>query len=170
MLSSTQELTGRQLKIQRWSTMKRAMRKKEYHRSSPPPSQCLGERSRDLYTESGQILQCSFSSISAPPIARVVSFFSIFRNLQDFHPFALLRSQNFSKNLLDFFPHFYNFFAKFWLKFAQFQRNFTRISPEFHRICANARQGRGLGSFPNFPRIFPDLQQFGRKAQVSSMR
>ena len=37
----------------------------------------------DLYTESGQTSECSFSSVSTPPIARVGSFFSIFRDLQN---------------------------------------------------------------------------------------
>ena len=67
----------------------------------------------DLYTESGQTLQCSFSSVSTPPIARVGAFFSILRDLQDFHSFAPLRIQNFSKNLLDFFCIFTNFLQNF---------------------------------------------------------
>ena len=46
-----------------------------------------------MYTESGQTLQCSFSSVSTPPIARVGALFSIFRDLQDFHAFAPLESQ-----------------------------------------------------------------------------
>ena len=45
---------------------------------------------RDLYTESGQTLEGSFSAVSRPPIARVGAFFSIFRDLQNFHAFAPL--------------------------------------------------------------------------------
>ena len=79
----------------------------------------------------GKTLQCSFSSVSTPTIVRVVSFFSIFRDLQDFLPFAPLRTPNFSKNLLNFFRMSTKIllnFCKIWSKFAQFWRNFTRIS------------------------------------------
>ena len=94
--------------------------------------------SGDLYTESGQTLEGSFSAVSRPPIARVGAFFTIFRDLQDFHPFAPLRIQNFNKNLPKNFHIFCrNFanFAKFRSNCAFFQRNFAGISPKFHRIC-----------------------------------
>ena len=45
---------------------------------------------RDLYTESGQTLEGSFSAVSTATIARVGAFFQIFRDLQDYHPFAPL--------------------------------------------------------------------------------
>ena len=38
----------------------------------------------DLYTESGQTLQGSFSAVSTPIFTTKYSFFSIFRDLQDF--------------------------------------------------------------------------------------
>ena len=60
----------------------------------------------DLYTESGQTLQCSFSSVSTPPIARVGAFFSIFHDLQDIHAFAPLQTQNFTKKIANFFHNF----------------------------------------------------------------
>merc|ERR1711904_283738 len=57
----------------------------------------------DLYTETGQTSECSFSSVSTPPIARVGACFSTFRELQDFHAFAPLRTQNFSKKIPYYF-------------------------------------------------------------------
>ena len=106
----------------------------------------------NLYTESGQTSKCSFSSVSTATIATKVPFFSIFRDLQDFHSFAPLRIQNFSQNL----PHFLHTFteisqkfAKFEPNFTKFQRNFAGISPKFQRIPQNS---------PKFPKIrrFPE--------------
>ena len=74
----------------------------------------------DLYTESGQTLQGSFSAVSTPLIVRVGSFFSVFRDLQDFQSFAPLRIQNFSENLL----HFFRIFTKI---LQNFDRNFFRF-------------------------------------------
>ena len=103
----------------------------------------------DLYTESGQTLQCSFSSVSTPPIARVGAFFSIFRDLQDFHAFAPLRAQNFGKKL----PYFLLIsteksqkFTKFQSKFGKFSRNFAGISRKF-RGAKGSRSSRVLPGF-----------------------
>ena len=78
----------------------------------------------DMYTESGQTLQCSFSSVSTPPIARVGAFFSIFHDLQDIHAFAPLRTQNFSqKKVAIFSSYFYRNFGnvrQISVKFAKF--------------------------------------------------
>ena len=53
----------------------------------------------DLYTESGQTSQCSFSSVSTPPIARVGSFSPFFEIvLQDFHSLAPLRQTTVRKS------------------------------------------------------------------------
>ena len=112
----------------------------------------------DLYTESGQTLQCSFSSVSTPPIARVGAFFSIFRDLQDFHAFAPLRAQNFGKKL----PYFLLIsteksqkFAKFRSKFGKFSRNFAGISRKF-RGAKRSRPSRVLpGFFPTFFSFLP---------------
>ena len=60
----------------------------------------------DLYTESGQTLEGSFSAVSAATIARVGTFFQIFRDLQDFHPFAPLWTQNFNKKLAKILQEF----------------------------------------------------------------
>ena len=107
----------------------------------------------DLYTESGQTLQCSFSSVSTPPIARVGAFFSIFRDLQDFHAFAPLRAQNFGKKL----PYFLLIsteksqkFAKFRSKFGKFSRNFAGISRKFR----GAKGSRSSGVLPDVLHFF----------------
>ena len=46
----------------------------------------------DLYTESGQTLQGSFSAVSTPLIVRVASFFSSLRDPKDLHTFTPLRT------------------------------------------------------------------------------
>ena len=56
-----------------------------------------GDHLGDLYAESVQTLQSSFSAVSTPQTARVSAFFSIFGDLQDSHSFAPLQSQFFSK-------------------------------------------------------------------------
>ena len=112
----------------------------------------------DLYTESGQTLQCSFSSVSTPPIARVGAFFSIFRDLQDFHAFAPLRAQNFGKKLPYFLPistEKSQKIAKFRSKFGKFSRNFAGISRKF-RGAKRSRPSRVLpGFFPTFFSFLP---------------
>ena len=47
--------------------------------------------------KSPQILRGSFSAVWTATIARVVAFFTIFRDLQDLNSFAPLRLQNFGK-------------------------------------------------------------------------
>ena len=86
-----------------------------------------------------QISEGSFSAVSTPIFATRYSFFSIFRDLQDYHSFAPLRYQN----LLIFFQNFaknqriFEIFRKILLKsfdicyfrrvFHGFCRNFTEI-------------------------------------------
>ena len=93
----------------------------------------------DLYTESGQTLQCSLSSVSTPPIARVDSFFSI-KKFSKSTRVSLLRTATNSKiqQNLPYFPRMFfteiSFsFAKFNQVLTKFRRNFTRILL-FHRI------------------------------------
>ena len=83
----------------------------------------------DLYTESGQTLEGSFSAVSRPPIARVGAFFTVFRDLQDCHSFAPLRIQNFSKNV----PKFFHNFTDFLQNFAKFLSKIGQISTKFHQ-------------------------------------
>ena len=95
------------------------------------PAECASsfrELLGDLCTESGQTLEGSFAAVSTLLIARKDAFFSIFRDLQDFHSFAPLRIQNFSKNLL----HFFRIFIRILQKFSQNFLSFSEISPEFH--------------------------------------
>ena len=107
----------------------------------------------DLYTESGQTLQCSFSSVSTPPIARVGAFFSILRDLQDFHSFAPLRIQKFSKNLL----HFFRIFTNFLQSFGQNLFNFNEISPEFPQNFTEFTRMRAKDAAWGVSRIFPEF-------------
>ena len=82
-----------------------------------------------------QTLEGSFSAVSTATIATKYSFFQVFRDLQDFHTFAPLRSQNFSEKPSKFLPKFviFEFFSRFSMNFAIFRRNFDEILPEFHR-------------------------------------
>ena len=72
----------------------------------------------------------SFSAVSTPLIARVGAFFSIFRDLQDYHTFAPLRPQNFSKISTKnnkFLANFLQIFLKFLqisVKISHFSRRF----------------------------------------------
>ena len=124
-------------------------------------------------TESRQTLQCSFSSVSTPTIARVGAFFRIFRDLQDFHAFAPLRAQNFGHKL----PYFLLIsteksqkFAKFRSKFGKFSRNFAGISRKF-RGAKGSRSSRVLpGFFPGSSRVLPDVLQFFSRPMPSTVR
>jgi len=79
----------------------------------------------DLYTESGQTLQGSLSAVSTPTIARVGSFFSIFRALKISTP--LHRSQR--KILQKFSPLFLANFLDFSSKFTIFHHFFAEQAP-----------------------------------------
>ena len=77
-----------------------------------------------------QTLKGSFSAVSTATIATKYSFFQVFRDLQDFHTFAPLRSQNFSKNRQVFYgmkkKHFIRVFQ--WiLRFGAFWGDFARM-------------------------------------------
>ena len=74
----------------------------------------------------------SFSAVSTATIATKYSFFQVFRDLQDFHTFAPLRSQNFSEKPSKFLLEIF-IFSRFSTNFAIFLRNFDEILPEFHR-------------------------------------
>ena len=91
----------------------------------------------DLYTESGQTSQCSISSVSTPPTARVGAFFNIFRDLQDFRSFAPLRTKKISKTCRIFFLDYHIFAAMLFRKIlpnlVQILLNLNKISPEFHQ-------------------------------------
>ena len=123
----------------------------------------------DLYTESGQTLQGSFSAVSTPLIARLGSFFSIFRDLQDFHSFAPLRTENFSK-ILPIFGTFHHIFKYFDRNFAKSWPNssfFAPISVIFSQNFAkfdgrsNATpplKFRGFLRFSNLPQFCCNLE------------
>ena len=90
-----------------------------------------------------------FSAVSTATIATKYSFFQDFRDLQDSHTFAPLRSQNFSKKvvtILSFLNKLNNLFNSNFMKNAlklvfffeilmKFCRNFTNI----FRKCQNLR-------------------------------
>ena len=102
----------------------------------------------------------SFSAVSTPPIARVGAFFSIFRDLQDFHSFAPLRIQNFSKKRASFFHIFTEIsqnFTKFRSKSIEFQRNFAGISPKFHRTNSEFRLVPKINSKFPIVRVFATI-------------
>ena len=75
----------------------------------------------------------SFSAVSKPIFATKYSFCSIFRDLQDYHSFAPLPIQNFSKISSESFCNF----EKFRRKFTIFQ-NLHRIFADFSMIFKNS--------------------------------
>ena len=95
---------------------------------------------QDLYTESGsgQTSECSFSSVSTPPIARVGAFCSNYcRDLQNVLSFARLRLQNLSKMLL----HFFRVCTEMVQNFCRNVFKCNEISLEFDRRAAAPRAG-----------------------------
>ena len=60
-----------------------------------------------------QTLRGSFSAGSTATIATKYSFFQVFRDLQDFHTFAPLRSQNFSEKPSKLLLEIFSFFSRF---------------------------------------------------------
>jgi len=95
----------------------------------------LGRRMKNEWNHP-QTLRGSFSAVSTATIATKYSFFQDFRDLQDLHSFAPLRSQNFSKKPSKFLPEWkWNFIFqfRFSMRFAIFLRKFDEILPEFHR-------------------------------------
>ena len=85
----------------------------------------------DLYTESGQTLQGSFSSISKPIFASKYSLESSRRDLHNTLLCTAFQSQIFFKNFVEILRNF----ARFSLNFAEKIANFHEISPEFHRTA-----------------------------------
>ena len=69
----------------------------------------------------------SFSSVSKPIFATKYSFCSIFRDLEHWHSFAPLKTENISKKM----PNVFELFVKFLTKF----RNFWIRSGGFSRVC-----------------------------------
>ena len=112
-------------------------------RAGPDPSRLLLvcvvllRRWLKKWNETLQILRVSFSAVWTATIATKYSFCSIFRDLQDSHTFAPLRSKKFSKKsskfLAEWSESFISFHSRFSIEFAIFRRNFDEILPEFHR-------------------------------------
>ena len=116
---------------------------------------------RDLYTESGQTLQGSFSAVSTPIFASKYALESSRRDLHNALLCTVLNAQNFRqkslKILLIFSPNFGEF-DKFSLVFAQ-------ILPDFCRIFAirPRRNVQGTGRVPGgYPGGSPQFA-FSRK-------
>ena len=101
-----------------------------------------------------QTLRGSFSAVSMPIFASKYSLESSWRDLQDLHTFAPLRSQNFSPKSSTFFREWIMNFrcfslssSNFAIVAANFLWNFVRISRQileksdvcrfFNRICEN---------------------------------
>ena len=81
-----------------------------------------------------EIFNGSFSAVSTATIARVGAFFSISRDLQDLHPFAPRRSQNFSKKSSEILARmnwssFHS--SRKSTNFVIFLQNFDEILSEF---------------------------------------
>ena len=110
----------------------------------------------NLYTESGQTLQGSFSAVSKPNFASKYVFESSRRNLHNALLCTVLNAQNFRqkslKILLIFSPNFGEF-DKFSLVFAQ-------ILPDFCRIFA-IRPRRNVQGTRRVPGGYPEVTREG---------
>ena len=81
-----------------------------------------------------QISQSSFSSVSKPIFAPKYAFFSIFRDLQDFHTFAPLQFAKSVLNIVQIYAKFADFFANvhyFCSKSTLFAPILMKISRNF---------------------------------------
>ena len=82
-----------------------------------------------------QTLRGSFSAVSTPIFASKYSLESSWRDLQDLHTFAPLRSQNFSQKSSTFFREWkmnFRFFFIFCVKFCYFFCEFfMKLCPDF---------------------------------------
>ena len=85
----------------------------------------------DLYTESGQTLQSSFSAVSKPIFATKYSLESSRRDLQNALLCTALESQFFFQNFAKILPKFVDIFLIF-ADFAKILLHFDEISPKFH--------------------------------------
>ena len=78
--------------------------------------------------QDARTLDDPFSAVLTPIFATKDSFCSAFRNLQDFHTFAPLKTRNFNENPSNFaeiFPEFHKILQNF-AKFTKFQQNFAK--------------------------------------------
>ena len=82
--------------------------------------------------KSPQILRGSFSAVWTATIARVVAFFTIFRDLQDLHFFAPLTLQNFSKKRVPILVILKKKIHKILFENAIFHPDFDEFFSEFH--------------------------------------
>ena len=119
---------------------------------------------QNLYTESGsgQTSECSFSSVSTPPIARVGAFFTVFRDLQDSPSHRSESKIEFQKKLAAFsriFTKFCKCFIKICSILTKFHQNFTEFAESVG--SANSRVSLGLldcrssGEIPDAPSMLP---------------
>ena len=107
-----------------------------------------------------QTLRGSFSAGSTATIATKYSFFQVFRDLQDFHTFAPLRSQNFngkpSKFLLEI-CHFFRVFRRILRFFCEilmkFCRNFTEMFRKWQKKCWYSLKFEENGKINLFERL-----------------
>ena len=87
-----------------------------------------------------ETLEGSFSAVSTATIARLGSFYSIFRDLQDLHTFAPLQTQKISKNSFEnfeFFPSKLANFTDFQFNFIIFRTDFDEKNSGFDQISRN---------------------------------
>ena len=103
----------------------------------------------DLYTESGQTLQCSFSSVSTPPIARVGAF--IYKIFTPSHRYESKISAKTCCIFSAFLPICCKIFVKICSISTKFHQNFPRISQNLRECAPRTRPGE----FPEFSLNFP---------------
>ena len=116
----------------------------------------------DLYTESGQTLQGSFSSVSTPIFASKYSLESSRRDLHNTLLCTAFQSQIFVKNFVEILRNFARFSLNFAEKFANLNEIFMKFRRNFSEL-RGAKHRRSSGGLPEvfrrfsggFPRRYP---------------
>jgi len=117
------------------------------HRSwHQPPSRLEPKWLRDLYTESGQTLQGSFSAVSTPIFASKYALESSRRDLHNALLCTVLNAQNFRQKSLKCLPCFSPNFAKF----DKFSLDFAQILLTKSEEKQVEKQANFAGFLPNF--------------------
>ena len=103
-----------------------------------------------LYTESGQTLQGSFSAVSKPNFASKYALESSRRDLHNALLCTVFESQFFRKTFAKI-SSFFSQFLLFFRDFSRFFRNFAKILPEFLEISRKSIKFANFYEFQGVP-------------------
>ena len=104
------------------------------------PIVCARKSQTLVCAEFAHQLVCETQTISLRLLRIKGAFFSIFRDLQDYHTFAPLRPQNFSKCSLKNYQNFAKLFCKFSWNFCKFQSKSIIFRVDFDEILSEFQE------------------------------